>query len=126
MTNATTTSVAGASPEITAPVRVKGQTDSEVLFNWLIVNRYLWMLESTYDAELEHILDTEARLPLGYKLIQWKRNHQGHPALVAPEDAAVRQAAFARLERLIDIHLFASDPSDTKSQAGGLEIATDD
>ena len=104
------TSVAGASPDITAPVRLDGQTNSEVLFNWLVVNRYLWMLDSAHDAELERILDTQARLRLGYKLIQWKREpgHTGHAALTAPEDDETRRSAFARLDRLIKIHLFGA------------------
>lgn len=108
MTDGTTTSVAGESPEITAPVRLEGQSNSEILFNWLAVNRCLWMLTTPYDEHLERIVGPRARLHLGFRLIKWRRasNHgEGHPALVYPKTVESRRAAYARLKRLIEIHL---------------------
>ena len=112
------TSVVGDVPEITAPVRLEGQSNSEVLFNWLTVNRYLWLLEAPYDEELEMIVGNRARFHLGFRLIQWKRDprhHRGHPALAAPESDDTRRVAFERLERLIRIHLLDGCDSSGRS-----------
>ena len=107
-------SVLDQSAEITAPVRLEGQSNSEVIFNWLTVNGYLWMLESPHDTQLEQIVGFRARLHLGFKLIAWRRESghaEGHKALAIPEDESEVQGAFARLERLIQVHFFDSGGS---------------
>lgn len=109
------TSLVGETPEITAPFRLEGQSNSEVLFNWLVINRYLWMLKVPYDAELETIVGDRARFHLGYRLIKWKReaNHgEGHPALAVPASSESRQSAYWRLERVIRYHLLDSGESE--------------
>ena len=98
------------SEQITAPIRLEGQSNSEVLFNWLTVKRYLWMLTSPYDDRFETIVGSRVRFRLGYKLIEWRRdpNHgEGHEALAVPaDDESCR--AFNRLEELIKHHFFES------------------
>ncbi len=109
MTASNTTSVIAGSGEITAPVRLEGQSNSEVIFNWMKLHGFLWMLIPPYDQQLEQILGSRARLRLGYKLIKWKRQQDhgdGHEALVAPQDRESRQAAFTRLQKMLEVHLF--------------------
>jgi hypothetical protein len=115
MNRASSTSIVGAAPEITAPVRLEGQSHSEVLFAWLIVNRFLWMIEAPHDTNLRKIMGTSMEIDLIYQLGKWKRKQpergQGHKALTAPEDEATRHQAFARLERLKKVHLLDSGGS---------------
>jgi hypothetical protein len=115
-TNGVQTSVVGASPEITAPVRLEGQTDPDVLFDWLVVNRYLWVLEPPYEEEVERIVKKpRRRLRLVYLLTLWRKepgHTERHAALAAPGDDDARRAAFARLKRVVDIHLFDTGGSD--------------
>jgi hypothetical protein len=116
MNHASSTSVVGAAPEITAPVRLEGQSHSEVLFTWLTVHQFLWMLEPPHDDELRGILGSSLEFELTYQLVKWKRKQpergMGHKALAAPEDEADRRNAFGRLERLKKVHLFDSGDSD--------------
>lgn len=108
--NANPTSVVGEPPAITAPVRLKGQSNSVVVFNWLELNRFLWMLQPPYDNEVERIVGSFMRIRLGFNLIKWLKdpNHtEGHAALSIPSDEKSR-AAFERLERMIKVHLFDS------------------
>lgn len=103
------------SSAITAPVRLDGQGNSDVLFNWLTVNQYLWMLAPPDDEQLERIVDPQTRLHLGFKLIKWRRdpNHgEAHPAIAVPKNEESREAAFRRLEILIKNHFL--DSGDTK------------
>lgn len=115
MDNSNPTSVVGEPPAITAPVRLKGESNSEVLFNWLTVKCFLWMLRPPYDGELERMVGSFVRIRLGFKLIKWlkKPNHSdSHEALLAPSDEESRRAAFARLERLLKVHFFITGGSE--------------
>ena len=111
----TQTSVVGEKPEISAPIRLEGQSDTEFLFTWLAVHQFLWMLEPPYDAELRRIVGSSEEIDLTYQLMHWKRDQpergKGHKALAAPENEATRRAAFARLERLKKVHLLDSGDS---------------
>ena len=100
-------SVIGEAPAITAPVRLEGQSNSEVLFTWMLTNRYLWMLEAPFDKEVERIIDPRAGFHLAYRMGKWRRerNHREHPAVIAPGSEDARRAAFERLDRLIQHHL---------------------
>jgi len=127
-TNAAHTSVLGASPEITAPIRLEGQTDPDVLFDWMVVNRYLWMLEPPFDEEVDRIVKKpRALFRLVYRLAMWRKepgHTERHLALAAPAGEDAQRAAFARLQRLIDIHLFDSnvpegDPNVPEGDQGG-------
>ena len=45
------TSVVDAAPEVSAPIRFEGQSNSEILFNWLTVKRKLWMLRELQTSD---------------------------------------------------------------------------
>ena len=104
------TSLLGKPPEVTAPIRLEGESDSDMLFKWMAVRHLLWMLDPPYDDELRRIVNIGVLLELVYKLENWRRTqpHQaeGHAALIAPEVPESRQTAFARLERLMNAHFF--------------------
>jgi hypothetical protein len=108
----TQTSIVGKTPEISAPVRLEGQGNSEVLFNWLTVKHHLWMLQSPHDQELERIVGSRVRLHLGFRLISWKRepsHDEHHEALVVPAEERSRTEAFAKLKKLMKAHFFGSE-----------------
>ena len=96
MNQASSTSVVGAAPEITAPVRLEGQSNSQVLFTWLTVHQFLWMLEPPHEDELREIVGFSVEIELTYQLIQWRRDQpergKGHKALAAPEDEEIGRA----------------------------------
>ena len=101
------TSLLGKPPEITAPVKLAGESDSDMLFKWLVVKNYLWMLASQFDDELRRIVKSGVSLELVYRLEEWKRdNAEWHKALTAPEDLGTQKAAFDHLRRLIEAHFF--------------------
>lgn len=103
------TSVMGEAPEITAPVRLEGQSNSEVLFTWMLTNRYVWMLDSRFEEQLNCVVGERAGFHLAYRLVLWSREEPshgtGHPALAVPESDEARQVAFNRLERVIKHHI---------------------
>ena len=105
------TSVVGAAPEVSAPIREVGQSNSEVLFNWLAFKQKLWMLE-----DADH-LDRFGKL-VGYwsairimrLFLPWRRIYgKAHPALRLPEDKAEIEDSFALLDKLLRAHFFGSE-----------------
>ena len=98
------TSLVGESPEITAPIRTEGESDSDVLFNWLDYHGFLWMLTPPHDDELQRIAGSSVALELAFRLMKWERQ-QGRKPPKAPL-LATRQQGFARLEKLIKAHFF--------------------
>ena len=101
--------VSVAVPDVSAPVRLEGQTNSEVLFNWLTVKRFLWMLGDLYLNRFEDCVGTWAAIRVAHRLIRWKRsNADTHPALQLPRDETKIEEAFIKLEQLVELHFFHS------------------
>ena len=102
--HAVNTSLVSESPEITAPIRADGESDSEVLFNWLDYHGFLWMLTPPHDDELQRIAGSSVALELTFRLMKWERQLGNKP----PEAPVLttRQKGFARLEKLIKAHFF--------------------
>ena len=104
------TSVVGSEPEVSAPIRLVGQMNSEVLFNWLVLKRYLWMLDPKHEDILDRVTGPFLAIKLKAMLIAWKRkNGTEHPALQPPE-----KAPFDHLEKMLDVHFFG--PTKEKGQ----------
>ena len=104
------TSIVGAAPEVSAPIRTEGQSNSEVLFGWLAVKRLLWMLEDPHLTRLESLIGTWSAVRVLHRLNMWKRSfEEGHPAIVAPEAQADIDGAFAKLTTLLKVHFFGSE-----------------
>ena len=101
------TSLLGKPADVTAPVKLDGESDSDMLFNWLVVKNYLWMLTSPHDDELRRIVKIGPYFELVYRLEDWKKDHaEWREALTAPEDLETQKAAFEHLERLMKVHFF--------------------
>ena len=107
------TSILNATPEVSAPIRVEGQSNSEVLFNWLTVKRKLWMLEDQHLGRFEDLVGLWAAVRVVYRFVAWKKiNADDHPALQLPADMAEIEAAFKLLEKLLKAHFFGSEEVD--------------
>jgi hypothetical protein len=99
--------IAAPSPllEVTAPIRVEGESDSQAIFTWMVTNRYLWMLDGRWTDRVEDLVGTGRLLRLVGRRIGWARSHPGHPALDLPDDEPARDFAFARLARFLEMHI---------------------
>ena len=108
------TSVFNAAPEVSAPIRIEGQSNSEVLFNWLTVKRKLWMLEDQHHlGRFEELVGFWAGLRVMQRLLAWKKiNGEDHPAIQLPDDQAEIEAAFKLLAKLLKAHFFGSEEID--------------
>ena len=102
------TSVVEAAPEVSAPIRLEGQPNSEVLFNWLVVKGHLWMLEDAgYLERFEELVGTWAGIRVLWRLNKWKSlNDTSHPTLQSPADKADIESAFMKLDKLLQAHFF--------------------
>ena len=114
--------------DVTAPIRIEGASNAETVFQWLLTNRYLWMVTEEHCDPLEAIVGTARLIRLAALLRRWKAElaePADHPATVVP-DEATRQRAYRRLERFLEMYInldesFSSSPS---SAAGGKRQAS--
>ena len=101
------TSLVGESPEITASalLQTEGERDSDFLFEWLKLHRFLWMLDPPYDKALREIVGSSVELELTFKLVKW-RKQEGHGEVIEAPKVEESRQAFVRLERLFNAHFF--------------------
>ena len=102
------TSIVGAAPEVSAPVRTEGQSNSEVLFNWMTVKGKLWMLEDPHLERFESTVGFWAALRVLHLFGKWS-SVNGHLAPAPPSTGAEIDAAFALLDKLLKAHFFGSE-----------------
>ena len=105
------TSIVGAEPQVTAPIRAEGQANSELLFEWLRVKRKLWMLEDPDHLErLGTHVGLNAAVRIMRRFFAWKQaNDDGHLFLQPPDQQVDIDAAFDYLDRLLKAHFFGDE-----------------
>jgi hypothetical protein len=103
--------------EVTAPVRVEGESDSQAIFTWMVTNRYLWMLDGRWTDRVEDLVGTGRLLRLVGRRIGWARHHPGHPALELPDDEPARDFAVARLARFLEMHIVLDEVVNASREA---------
>jgi hypothetical protein len=95
--------------EVTAPVRIEGESDSQTIFTWMVTSRYLWMLGSPWTDRVEDLVGTGRLLRLIGRRMQFVRKHHKHPAFDLPAEESDRDHAFMRLKRLLEMHINLDD-----------------
>jgi hypothetical protein len=91
--------------EVTAPARVEGQSNAETVFTWMRVNRTLWMLDGGPADRVEALVGTARLIHLVSMRMRFERANRGHAALALPDDNEVREHAFRRLARFLELHI---------------------
>ena len=109
--------------EVTAPVRVEGQSNAEAVFTWMRVNRNLWMLGGKWADRVEVLVGTSRLIHLAGMRMRFERAHRGHAALMLPDEGEKREHAFARLARFLELHINL-DTSFTKPSAAPESAAS--
>jgi hypothetical protein len=91
--------------EVTAPVRVEGESDAQTIFTWMVANRYLWMLDGEGADRVEDLVGTARLIRLVGRRMRFRREHPRHPAFEMPGEASERDFAYRRLARLLEMHI---------------------
>lgn len=100
--------------EVTAPVRIPGESDAQTIFTWMVTNRYLWMLEGEEDANrVEAVVGTARLISLAGKRMRLAREQPGHEALKRPTEASAQEHAYKRLARFFELHFHLDLPPST-------------
>ncbi len=92
--------------EVTAPVRVEGQSNAEAVFTWMRVNQNLWMLDGEWADRVEDLVGTARLIRLVAMRMRFQRGNRSHAALQLPDDDEdVREHAYRRLGRFLELHI---------------------
>lgn len=103
--------------EVTAPIRVEGESDSQTIFTWMVTNRYLWMLDGEWTDRVEDLVGTGRLLRLIGRRMQFARKRPDHPAFDVPAQESDRDHAFMRLARLLEMHINLHDVVNASRQS---------
>lgn len=77
--------------EITAPVRVEGESDAQTIFTWMVANRYLWMLEGDGADRVEDLVGTARLIRLAGRQLRFRREQPRHAAFELPAEVPDRE-----------------------------------
>ena len=92
--------------EVTAPIRIPGESDAQTIFAWMLTNRYLWMLDGEENANrVDEVVGTARLIGLAGKRMRLARQQPDHDALRCPEEESAREFAYKRLARFFELHI---------------------
>jgi hypothetical protein len=95
--------------DVTAPVRVEGESDAQTIFTWMVANRYLWMLDGEWADRAEDLVGTARLIRLAGRRMRFRREQPAHEALRLPDEDSAREVAYRRLARFLEMHIILDD-----------------
>jgi hypothetical protein len=95
--------------EVTAPVRIEGESNAQTIFTWMVANRYLWMLHGEWADRVEDLVGTARLIRLAGRQLRFRRENPMHDALEVPTEGSAREFAYTRLARFLEMHIVLDD-----------------